>query len=76
MKEEFDRIHKKLDTMDDTLIDIQADLRYHIKRTDLVEKRLDKHELQLQPLRWLKVTASIIAWAVPIGGLIYLLLKG
>ena len=59
-------------------IRMEQDLKYHIKRTDLLEERVEKNEELLKPmiaLNWLKENlrfillllgciASIILWAV------------
>lgn len=48
------RIGKTQDEMQKTLIRIEADLSYHIKRTDLLEKKI------AEPFPW-KTVATIVS---------------
>jgi|TARA_B100000123_G_C25474618_1_gene316372 hypothetical protein len=59
-------------------IRMEQDIKYHIKRTDLLEKRVDKNEELLKPmvaLKWLKENlrfilliigciASLVVWGL------------
>ena len=54
---ELDRVHEKLETMDDKLgqiivvqVEQAADLKHHIFRTDLAEKHLRHLEEKVTPL--------------------------
>ena len=62
-------------------IRMEQDIKYHIKRTDLLEKRVDKNEELLKPmvaLKWLKENvrfilliigciASLVVWGLKNG---------
>lgn len=44
-----DRIGKTQDEMREILVEIQADLRYHIKRTDILEEEMKRIERRIPP---------------------------
>ena len=43
-------IRDDIQTIRESQIRMEADLKYHIKRTDLLEQKVDKNEQILQPL--------------------------
>ena len=43
-------IRDDIQTIRESQIRMEADIKYHIKRTDLLEERVDKNEKLIQPL--------------------------
>lgn len=74
MKEELERIEGKIDSMQEDMAEIKLDLRYHIKRTDLLEEHVKGQETSLAeavlPIRWAKTTTKILAGLGAIAGAI------
>ena len=77
----IDRIGKTQDQMRDILIRMEADLKYHIKRTDLLEEEVDILREGLNkhvnaPFPWKKATllvgfgSAIIGFLSKISGLL------
>lgn len=71
-------IEQDIKVIRESQIRMEQDIKYHIKRTDLLEKRVDKNEDLLQPLvvwKWMRENvrfilllmgciAAIIAWSI------------
>lgn len=49
--EKLEKMDDKLGNIDVTLVAQAADLKYHIKRTTLAEKRMEHIESQLEPIK-------------------------
>ena len=64
MDERFNRLDEKLDRIEEHQIEIKADLRYHIKRTDLLETMVAPLVKFMTNLKFLgKLLAGIMAVA-------------
>jgi len=64
----IDRVGKTQDDMRDILVAMQADLKYHIKRTDLLEEQVELLRAEIrQPFPWKPVAAIITTIAAIIG---------
>ena len=59
----IDRIGKTQDDMRELLVEIKADLKYHIKRTDLLEEQVNK------PFPW-KTVSVIVSMIGVIAGFV------
>lgn len=71
-------IEQDIKVIRESQIRMEQDIKYHIKRTDLLEERVDKNEELLQPLvvwKWLRENlrfilvllgciASIVIWSI------------
>ena len=71
-------IQQDIKVIRESQIRMEQDIKYHIKRTDLLEKRVDKNEELLKPLvvwKWLRENlrfilvllgciASIVIWSI------------
>lgn len=71
-------IEQDIKVIRESQIRMEQDIKYHIKRTDLLEKRVDKNEELLKPLvvwKWLRENlrfilvllgciASIVIWSI------------
>lgn len=71
-------IEQDIKVIRESQIRMEQDIKYHIKRTDLLEKRVDKNEELLQPLvvwKWMRdnlkfilvllgCIASIVIWSI------------
>ena len=74
-------IEQDIKVIRESQIRMEQDIKYHIKRTDLLEKRVDKNEDLLQPLvvwKWMRdnlkfilvligCIASIVIWSIKNG---------
>ena len=74
-------IEQDIKVIRESQIRMEQDIKYHIKRTDLLEKRVDKNEELLQPLvvwKWMRENlkfilvllgciASIVIWSIKNG---------
>ena len=74
-------IEQDIKVIRESQIRMEQDIKYHIKRTDLLEERVDKNEELLKPmvaLKWFKENlrfillmlgciASIIMWGIKHG---------
>lgn len=62
--DKLDKIDEKLEVIQIDISEIKADLRYHIKRTDLLEEHVKGQEDSLAeavlPIRWAKTTAKVV----------------
>lgn len=67
----IDRIGKTQDDTVKILAEIRVDLRYHIRRTDLLEEevRLLREEIR-KPLPWKSILAGITGVAAAIGAVL------
>ena len=71
-------IEQDIKVIRESQIRMEQDIKYHIKRTDLLEKRVNKNEELLQPLvvwKWMRdnlkfilvllgCIASIVIWSI------------
>ena len=68
----MDRVGKTQDAMRVILVEMQVDLKYHIKRTDLLEEQVRLLQLVVtHPFPWKKAAAGVSI----IGGVIGILIK-
>lgn len=44
----MEEIRKDLQDIRESQIRMEADLKYHIKRTDILEARIEKHEIKVE----------------------------
>ena len=75
-------IRDDIQTIRESQIRMEADIKYHIKRTDLLEERVDKNEKLIQPLvvfSWLSnnIRTLMLLGSITVGVIIGVLkLKG
>jgi len=67
----IDRIGSTQDDMREILVAMQVDLKYHIRRTDLLEEEVRILRDEVRPLPWKKIAAAVSV----IGGLIGIAIK-
>lgn len=77
----MDELRQDIKVIRESQIRMEQDLKYHIKRTDLLEERVEKNEDLLQPLvvwKWMRENlkfilvllgciASIVMWGIKNG---------
>jgi len=63
----IDRIGSTQDDMRNILVAMQVDLKYHIRRTDLLEEEVKILREEVRPLPWKKIAAIISILGVVIG---------
>lgn len=68
MDERFNRIDDKLDKIEEHQVDIKADLKYHIKRTDLLEHMVSP---AVKFVESLKLLGKLLAGFIAVAGLFY-----
>ena len=59
----MEELKQDIKVIRESQIRMEQDLKYHIKRTDLLEQKVDKHNELLQPLvvwNWLKENSRFI----------------
>jgi len=65
-------VDSKIDDIQKDISEIKADLRYHIKRTDLLEENMRGQDESLKeailPIQWAKTTVKIILVAGAVAG--------
>ena len=73
-------IKQDIQIIRESQIRMEQDLKYHIKRTDLLEEKVEKNTKLLQPLivwKWLKDNANFIVILLGcIASIVFYLLKG
>jgi len=63
----IDRIGSTQDDMRNILVAMQVDLKYHIRRTDLLEEEVKILREEVRPLPWKKIATIISILGVVIG---------
>lgn len=76
----MDELKQDIKVIRESQIRMEQDIKYHIKRTDLLEERVEKNEELLQPLvvwKWMRENARFILLLVGcIASIIVYLMKG
>jgi len=55
--DKFDKLDNKIDNIDKTLVRQEESIKYHIQRTDLLQKQTEKIETEIEPMK--KHTAMV-----------------
>lgn len=70
MENKLEKIEIEMTSQTIILADIRKDLSEHMRRTNLLEIELERQEDVMdelgKPIQWIKTTAKIITWCVPI----------
>ena len=76
----MDELKQDIKVIRESQIRMEQDIKYHIKRTDLLEARVEKNETLLQPLivwQWLKENLRFILVLLGcVASIIFYLVKG
>jgi hypothetical protein len=73
--DKLDKLDEKLGSMDNTLIRQEEQLAYHIKRTDLLEQKLEPVETHVKRVDGAGKLLGILAIIVGIVGTLYAIVK-
>lgn len=71
----MEELKQDIKVIRESQIRMEQDLKYHIKRTDLLEEKIEKHSELLQPLvvwNWLKENSRFILLLLGCGASIIL----